>query len=47
MNIGGLKTVYCKIYVKFISNALLMNNSSRIIPSIICYTKNHRLFGDN
>ena len=24
-----------------------MNNSSRIIPSIICYTKSHRLFGDN
>ncbi len=24
-----------------------MNNTSRIIPSIICYTKDHRLFGDN
>ena len=24
-----------------------MNNSSRIIPSIICYTKTHRLFGEN
>ena len=24
-----------------------MNNSSRIIPSIICYTKDHRLFGEN
>ena len=24
-----------------------MNNSSRSIPSIICYTKSHRLFGDN
>ena len=23
-----------------------MNNSSRIIPSIICYTKDRRLFGD-
>ena len=24
-----------------------MNNSSRIIPSIICYTKTHSLFGEN
>ena len=24
-----------------------MNGSKRIIPSIICYTKTHRLFGDN
>ena len=25
----------------------LMNNSSRIIPSILCYTKTHRLFDEN
>ena len=24
-----------------------MNNSSRVIPSIICYSKTHRLFGEN
>ena len=50
INIGASKTVYSifsKINDKYISNVLLMNNSSRIIPSIICYTKDHRLFGDN
>ncbi len=50
INIGASKTVYSifsEINDKYISHVLLMNNSSRIIPSIICYTKNHRLFGDN
>ena len=50
INIGASKTVYSifsKINNKYVSNVLLMNNSSRIIPSIICYTKAHRLFGDN
>ena len=51
INIGALKTIYSqflkKINGKYISNVLLMNNSSRIIPSIICYTINHRLFGEN
>ena len=50
INIGALKTVYStfsKINDKHITNVLLMNNSSRIIPSIICYTKDHRLFGEN
>ena len=50
INIGASKTVYSifsKINDKYVSNVLLMNNTSRIIPSIICYTKDHRLFGDN
>ena len=50
INIGALKTVYSifsEINGKYVSNVLLMNNSSRIIPSIICYTKTHRLFGEN
>ena len=50
INIGASKTVYSifsKINNKYVFNVLLMNNSSRIIPSIICYTKDHRLFGDN
>ena len=50
MNIGALKTVYSifsKINDKHVTNVLLMNNSSRAIPSIICYTKDHILFGEN
>ena len=50
INIGAFKTVYSmflKSNEKFITHVLLMNNSSRIIPSIICYTKSHRLFGEN
>ena len=50
INIGAQKTVYStfsKVNEKYISHVLLMNNSSRIIPSIICYTKTHRLFGEN
>ena len=51
INIGSYKTVYSLFendYNKPVSNVLLMNeSSSRIIPSIICYTKDHRLFGEN
>jgi hypothetical protein len=50
INIGALKTVYSmfsKINEKYVANVLLMNNSSRIIPSTICYTRSHRLFGEN
>ena len=50
INIGALKTVYSifsKINDKHVTNVLLMNNSSRAIPSIICYTKDHILFGEN
>ena len=50
INIGAQKTVYSifsKVNDKYISHVLLMNNSSRIIPSILCYTKTHRLFGEN
>ena len=51
INIGSMKTVYStfsKIDDKnYITKVLLMNNSSRTIPSIICYTKTHRLFGEN
>ena len=51
INIGSHKTVYSLFvndYKKPVSNVLLMNeSSSRIIPSIICYTKDHRLFGEN
>ena len=50
INIGASKTIYLiflKINEKYISNVLLLNNSFRTIPSVICYTKNHRLFGNN
>ena len=50
INIGGSKTFYSifsKTNDKSISHVLLMNNSSRVIPSIICYSKYHRLFGKN
>ncbi len=50
INIGSMKTVYStfsKIDDKnYITKVLLMDNSSRTIPSIICYTKTHRLFGE-
>ena len=49
INIGSSKTV-CSICMKknqkFVSEVLLMNGYSRTIPSIICYTKTHRLFGE-
>ena len=50
INIGASKTVYSifsKVNGQFISHVLLMNNSSRVIPSILCYKKTHRLFGEN
>ena len=50
INMGSYKTVYSIFindYQKPVFYVLLMNQSSRIIPSIICYTKDHRLFGDN
>ena len=50
INIGSFRTVYSvfkKINGKYISHVFLMNNSSRIIPSILCFTKTHRLFGEN
>ncbi len=51
INIGASKTLYSLFLKenndKYITKVLLMNNSSRIIPSIICYTKDHRLIGDN
>ena len=50
INIGALKTVYSlfsKINGKFVTHVLLMNNSSRCIPSLMCYTNSHRLFGAN
>ncbi len=51
INIGSYKTVFSTFSKEkgnnYISKVLLMNNSSRIIPSIMCYTKNNRLFGEN
>ena len=50
INIGAYKTVYSTFFKEnknYFTNVLLMNNSSRIIPSIICYSLDHRLFGDN
>ncbi len=50
INIGAFKTVYSTFPLnenkKYIYQVLLMNGSSRIIPSIICYS-NHRDFGEN
>ena len=50
INIGSFKTVYSTFSYnngKYEPKILLMNGSSRTIPSIICYTKTHRLFGEN
>ena len=50
INLGSFKTVYSvfkRENGKYISHVFLMNNSSRIIPSILCYTKTHRLFDEN
>ena len=50
INIGALKTVYSlfsKINAKYVTHVLLMNNSSRFYPSLICYTNSHRLFDEN
>ena len=50
INIGSSKTVYSifsKQNEKYMINVLLMNNSKRIIPSVICYKKENTLFGDD
>ena len=50
INIGAFKTLYSmflKINENFVTQVLLMNNSSRIIPSVICYTKSQSLFGES
>ena len=50
INIGGAKTVYSSFTIengKLTTKVLLMNRASRIIPSIICYSNTHRLFGEN
>ena len=51
INIGASKSLYSFYKVengKLVSHVLLINeNSSRSIPSIVCYTKSHRLFGNN
>ena len=47
---GSSKTVYSifsKTNEKFITNVLLMNNTTRGVPSIISYTPEHRLIGEN
>ena len=50
IDIGSLNTVYSifgKKEGKFQSNVLLSDNTNRIIPSQICYSDTHRLYGDN
>ena len=50
INIGSSKTVYSifsKQNEKYMINVLLMNNSKRIVPSVICYKKENTLFGDD
>ena len=50
INIGALNTVYSifsNITGKYITNVLLMNNTSRTIKSLICYTSENRLYGEN
>ncbi len=49
INIGSLNTVYSKfdkIDGKFKTNVLLSDVSKRVIPSQICYSNTHRLYGD-
>ena len=49
INIGALKTVFSKCFKlnnKFQTSVLLADDSSRIFPSIICYSPTHRLFGE-
>ena len=49
INIGALKTVYSKCFKpdnKFQTKVLLSDDSSRVFPSIICYSKDHRLIGE-
>ena len=50
INIGALNTVYSifsNITGKYITNVLLLNNTSRTIKSLICYTSENRLYGEN
>ena len=49
INIGALKTVYSKCFKpdnKFQTKVLLSDDSTRVFPSIICYSKDHRLIGE-
>ena len=49
INIGALKTVYSRCLKKndkFQTEVLLSDTSSRTIPSRICYSDTHRLYGD-
>ena len=49
INIGSLNTVYSKfdkIEGKFKTNVLLSDVSKRVIPTQICYSNTHRLYGD-
>ncbi len=49
IKIGSLNTVYSKfdkIDGKFKTNVLLSDVSKRVIPSQICYSNTHRLYGD-
>ena len=49
INIGSLNTVYSifgKNEEKYITNVLLSDVSKRVIPSQICYSNTHRLYGD-
>ncbi len=49
INIGALKTVYSRYLKKegkFQTEVLLSDTSSRTIPSRICYSDTHRLYGD-
>lgn len=50
INLGSSKTLYSISFKRdrdFTTRVLLMNNDSRVIPSLICYTSQQRLIGDN
>ena len=50
INIGSLNTVYSifsNMTGKYITNVLLLNNTIRTIKSLICYTPENRLYGEN
>ncbi len=49
INIGSFKSIFSKSFKpnnKFQTEVLLNDDSSRIIPSIICYSDTHRLYGE-
>ena len=49
INIGALKTVFSKCFKlnnKFHTQVLLADDSSRVFPSVICYSKEYRLIGE-